>query len=264
MKDIQASIITEGISTYFTMIIPQKECEITLDDKVYHALSHDLIFSREDMKYQATESLLVYDFQASFFDSLFDSQISDCRILYDFLHAPDASGEHLYFSNIGNDALYTLELIFNEFSRDDIYHEKIIRLLLVGLFSFLDRNHSETLLIPRSTMIQNHIFGKIMKYIGDHYRNVTLDQVAKEFNYHPDYLSYRFKKITGMSFTKKLLSIRMEESMHLLLTTEMTIQEIAEFNGYHDRSHFSRNFKEYTGMTPKQFRKSHQKNHQSQ
>lgn len=66
MKDIQASIITEGISTYFTMIIPQKECEITLDDKVYHALSHDLIFSREDMKYQATESLLVYDFQASF------------------------------------------------------------------------------------------------------------------------------------------------------------------------------------------------------
>lgn len=66
MKDIQASIITEGISTYFTMIIPQKECEITLDDKAYHALSHDLIFSREDMKYQATESLLVYDFQAFF------------------------------------------------------------------------------------------------------------------------------------------------------------------------------------------------------
>lgn len=155
MKDIQASITTEGISTYFTMIIPQKECEITLDDKAYHALSHDLIFSREDMKYQATESLLIYDFQASFFDSLFDSQISDCRILYDFLHAPDASGEHLYFSNIGNDALYALELIFNEFSRDDIYHEKLIRLLLVGLFSFLDRNHSETLLIPRSTMIHN-------------------------------------------------------------------------------------------------------------
>ena len=51
-----------------------------------------------------------------------------------------------------------------------------------------------------------------MKYIGEHYRDITLDQVAKEFNYHPDYLSYRFKKITGMSFSKKLLSIRMEES----------------------------------------------------
>lgn len=173
MKDIQASIVNEGISTYFTMIIPQEECDITLDETPFHALSHDLIFARENMKYQATEPLLVYDFQASFFDSLFDSQISDCRILYDFLHAPNASGEHLYFSNIGNDALYTLELIFNEFTRDDIYHEKLVRLLLVGLFSFLDRNHYETLLIPRSTMIQNHIFGKIMKYIGDHYRDVS-------------------------------------------------------------------------------------------
>lgn len=67
MKDIQAAIVNEGISTYFTMIIPQNECEITLDGTTYHALSHDLIFSREDMQYQATESLLVYDFQASFF-----------------------------------------------------------------------------------------------------------------------------------------------------------------------------------------------------
>ena len=69
MKDIQAAIVNEGISTYFTMIIPQNECEITLDETPFHALSHDLIFAREDMQYQATEPLLVYDFKASFFDS---------------------------------------------------------------------------------------------------------------------------------------------------------------------------------------------------
>lgn len=255
MTQITGTRTESGITSFFSILITLQECEITLDKSTYHASSNDLIFSRQNLIFSSTSPLIVFHIQEEFFDNLFDSQISDCRILYDFLNAQDADKEHLYFSNIGDDAKMALALIVQEYNRTDAYHEKLMRLLLVGLFSYLDRNHSDTLLVPRSTMIQNHVFGKIMKYIGENYRDVTLEQTAKQFGYNPDYLSYRFKKITGMSFSKKVQSMRMEEAKHLLLSTDMTIQEIAEANGYHDRSHFSRNFREYTGFSPKEYRK---------
>lgn len=255
MNLISGARTESGTTEFFSILITLQECDITLDDATFHASSNDVIFSRQNLTFSATTPLIVFHIQEVFFDNLFDSQISDCRILYDFLNAQNADGEHLYFSNIGDDAKMILALIVQEFNKDDIYHEKLMRLLLVGLFSYLDRNHSETLLVPRSTMLQNHVFGKIMKYIGENYRDVTLQKTAAHFGYNPDYLSYRFKKITGMSFSQKIQSMRMEEAKQLLLATEMTIQEIAEANGYHDRSHFSRNFKEYTGYTPKEYRK---------
>lgn len=257
MKQINGTITDQGTTTYFTMILLRDECKLMLDDSVFHASIGDLVLAREKLSFKISVPSIVFYFKKSFFDNLFDSQISDCRIFYDFLHAPNADKEHLYFSNIGDNASKILDLFIDEHNKDDFYHGKIMRLLLVGLFSYLDRNHDETLIVPRSTMLQNHAFGKIMKYIGDNYRDVTLEKTAEEFGYNPDYLSYRFKKITGISFTKKILSIRMEEAMHLLLSTEMTIQEIAEANGYRDRSHFSRNFKEYTGLSPKQYRNTY-------
>lgn len=256
MKTIHAHKTEHGITSYFTIISILEDCEITLDSQQFNAIYNDLIISREGIQFHSNKqhSLLVYHIQEDFFDNLFDSQISDCAIFHDLLHEEQADGERLYFSKIGDDATNILKLLYSEFDKDDIYHEKIIRLLLVGLLTYLDRNHYDTLIVPKSTMGKTHEFGKIMKYIGDNYRDITLESVAKKFGYHPDYLSYRFKKITGISFSKKLLSIRMEEAIHLLLTTEMNIQQIAEANGYHDRSHFSRNFKEYTGLTPKQYK----------
>ncbi|MGS5404551.1 helix-turn-helix domain-containing protein [Acinetobacter junii] len=41
----------------------------------------------------------------------------------------------------------------------------------------------------------------------------------------------------------------------MLIKNELSIQEISESLGYADVSHFSRAFKNWTGVTPKAFRK---------
>jgi AraC-like DNA-binding protein len=250
-----------GITSYLTIISFLEKDVFFIGERKIDVFPNDLIIARENLNFQSdiSNNLIVYSIEKGFFDNLFDSQISDCKIFHDFLHADNTDGEYLFFSNIGEDALSVLNLLRNEYHRNDIYHEKLIRLLLVGLFSYLDRNHYQTLIVPKSTMGQNHEFGKIMKYIGENYKDITLESVAKKFGYNPDYFSYRFKKITGVSFSNKLMSIKMEESMHLLVTTDLNIQQIAEMNGYHDRSHFSRNFKTYTGLTPKEYRNKHKK-----
>lgn len=259
MKDFKAEYRDQGTTSFISIIQIEEACVLKLDGSEYQALVDDVIITKGKQSYSSDAPLLIYHLNEDFFDNLFESQISDCLIFFDMLHTSKDKKDHLYFSHIDSETQSLLQTLRSEANQDDIYHEKVIRLLLVGIFSYLDRSRHTTLIIPRSTMLKDHVFGKVLKYMGDHYRDITLESCAKQFGYHPDYFSYRFKKITGESFSKKLLSIKMEEAMHLLITSELTIQQISEASGYQDRSHFSRNFHTYTGMSPKQYRLAHQK-----
>lgn len=261
MQNLHVKCGTYGKSQFLTMIYIRNNCIVHLGDKEYDALRDDLILMREKIAFSSTikDNLVIIDIQRDFINNMMDAQISDCRILYDFLHARIKDDEYLFFSKLTDDSKTYLDLLIRESGRDDIYNEKILRLLIVGLFSTLDRSRSETLLISNSTMVKENRFGRILKYISDNYRDITLEKTAEHFGYHPDYLSSRFRAVTGMSFSRKLLSIRMEEAIHRLLTTDYSINEIASLVGYQDRSHFSRNFHAYTGMSPKEYRRFHQK-----
>jgi AraC family transcriptional regulator, regulatory protein of adaptative response / methylphosphotriester-DNA alkyltransferase methyltransferase len=75
---------------------------------------------------------------------------------------------------------------------------------------------------------------------------------------HPVHLSNTVKEVTGKStcdwYEEKLLDI----SKELLLETDLTIAAIAHQLTY-DPSNFTKFFKHYTGVTPKQFRNNHLK-----
>lgn len=249
----------KGISTYFTLLHIRQACNLTLSGTDFRTLENDLILCRENISYHTdTEgSLCVYEYSQSINDSLFEAQTADCRIIFDFLHSLSGKNEYLYFSKLPKAVLSYLSLLRMEYENSDLYHEKIIRLLSVGLVSELDRCRPECLMVSRSTMLKDHVFGKILNYISDHISDVTLEKTARQFGYNPDYFSSYFHKVTGVTFSKKLLSMRMEEAMHLLITTEYTVAKTAALVGYQDRSHFSRNFKEYTGLSPKEYRQVH-------
>lgn len=60
----------------------------------------------------------------------------------------------------------------------------------------------------------------------------------------------------GTSFNKVLGEVRYEIARENLLNTDQKIQEISVKLGYSDNSHFVRAFKRWSGMTPREFRKS--------
>jgi two-component system response regulator YesN len=64
-----------------------------------------------------------------------------------------------------------------------------------------------------------------------------------------------FHKELGSSIGKYLTNARVEHIAHLLVDTDMQIQEIAGAIGYEDDRHFSRYFKRSTGLTPQAYRK---------
>ena len=86
-------------------------------------------------------------------------------------------------------------------------------------------------------------------------RTLEIREFAAQLHVHPVHLNNTIKEVTGRStcdfYEEKLLGIAKE----LLTTTSLAIGQIAAQLTY-DPSNFTKFFKQYTGMTPKQFRNS--------
>lgn len=96
---------------------------------------------------------------------------------------------------------------------------------------------------------------KAIVYIANHFNDtISLEDVASVVNMHPSYFSSKFKQGTGSSFKEYLNMVRIEESKRLLTNTNFSIIDIALSTGFEDQSYFTKVFKKYTGITPKQFR----------
>lgn len=80
-----------------------------------------------------------------------------------------------------------------------------------------------------------------------------LDGFSDRFRLTPEYLSNLFAKETGMTFSNYLKKVRMEKAKELILNTDMKIYEVAYSVGYPDQKYFSKVFKEYTGVSAKQY-----------
>lgn len=261
MKKLLFEQTCQGISEYLTLLWVKRACHLQINDRTLSAVKNDVILSSFGCAYHTDkdESLQVLSFPKEYFDSLFFTQISDCRIFYDFLSIHTGNKEHLFFHLARDkDSLFFLQQLFQEaMQKPDEHSSKMVHLLLIGTLTSMERSHTETLIIPNSTMISDNRFGKILKYIGDHYNTVTLKEVSNIFGYNPDYLSLRFQKITGVTFTEKLNSIRMEQARTILLSSECSIEEISSIVGFHDRSWFIRAFKKTYGMTPGAYRRQY-------
>lgn len=99
------------------------------------------------------------------------------------------------------------------------------------------------------------IIKKAIQYISKNYaNNLSLELVANQVHLNPTYFSTLFKQSTGSSFKEYLNMVRIEESKRLLSNTDYSLIDIAVSTGFEDQSYFTKVFKKYTGLTPKQFR----------
>lgn len=92
-------------------------------------------------------------------------------------------------------------------------------------------------------------------YIQEHYtEHITLDTLANAAGRNPQYISSVFSKACGMSITRYITTLRVEEAKRLLRSTGMPIGEIAASVGYQDAKYFSRVFQRLTGKSPREYR----------
>ena len=99
------------------------------------------------------------------------------------------------------------------------------------------------------------IFEEISDYIRSHYATVTIQELVREFHFQEDYFNRLIKNKTGMTYSAYVQKFRLEKAEQLLRVTSMTIEDITEAVGYHNKGYFYKIFQERFGMTPSQYRK---------
>ncbi len=83
---------------------------------------------------------------------------------------------------------------------------------------------------------------------------LTHDQIANVVAVHPVYLASVFRRHYGCTIGEYARRLRIEFACRNISTTNAPLIDIALAAGFSDQSHFSKVFKQFTGMTPAHFR----------
>lgn len=97
---------------------------------------------------------------------------------------------------------------------------------------------------------------QVKQYIARHVdEDLGIERLAAQVYLSQGYLSYIFKKETGMNLSRYIRQCRMERAKELLKETNMKIVQICEKVGFSNVSYFCQNFREYCGVSPERYRK---------
>ena len=114
-----------------------------------------------------------------------------------------------------------------------------------------------TVLMARDNLNMRDYVEFIKKYISDNYqKEIELRDLAEIVHVSSSYLSTRFKREMGCSFTEYLIRFRMNKAKELLAETNLSCKEVASSVGYDDYAQFSKMFKKYVGRLPTQMQKN--------
>ncbi|MDO4521857.1 MAG: AraC family transcriptional regulator [Eubacteriales bacterium] len=100
---------------------------------------------------------------------------------------------------------------------------------------------------------------EIIEWIRVHYEEpLTVASLAKQFNYHPTYLTALIKKHTGHTVSDYITSYRIIAAKNLLTRQQpkFSNKSIAFMCGFKDEKYFLRVFKKVEGITPGQYRRA--------
>ena len=86
------------------------------------------------------------------------------------------------------------------------------------------------------------------------HRQITINDVAEEFHYNPEYLSSLYSRETGSTLTRSIVMARVDISKRMLSDRNMSIKEAAFSCGFNDEKYYMRVFRKFEGMTPAQYR----------
>lgn len=99
---------------------------------------------------------------------------------------------------------------------------------------------------------------QITAYILEHYQDCNLDasQLCTVFDITPPSLSRMFRREMGTTMLDYIHSVRLGHVKQMMLTTDLSLQEISTACGYFSSWTMSRAFKKYEDITPGEYRKN--------
>lgn len=238
------------------------QLEQQMEEKFYHPEKHIFSCEEEELKMVAGE---VQDSQLM---QMISEDISrkDTEQLWKHFECL----KEKYSSNTQFSAMY-IKFVFsnviqelfqeNQFADEHRLEQEIDRLYSCGnimdILKVTEDNIREyEKFLERSMSESRNEVAAVKNYIYQHYgEELNLEMLAEKVYLSSGYLSFIFKKETGMNLNRFIKVFRMEKAGEFLHDTNMKVAQISEKVGFANVSYFCRSFREYYGCSPESYRK---------
>lgn len=176
---------------------------------------------------------------------------TQCAAIIKDLHLDSINILHLNIDTL--DIEQMLYRICHEHAQQKPYYEQTCSGLLIAALSLISRS------LFRSEVQLGNKKNEMIEYLMSEFHTepqntFVIDKLAKKFSVTTDYLIREFKKSTGMTPAQYYIDMKMKKAKELLLFSNYTNNQIAEFLGYPNYSYFSRLFKKHVGVSPNEYR----------
>ena len=132
--------------------------------------------------------------------------------------------------------------------------QQIIRMRLEELMILLLRAQSAPEPSPIQTRYDDDIAGRIMDLLKNNlYRQISLSDITASLGYGKTYLSGVFKQIYGKSIMECFMEMKIEEARYLLRQGRLSISEISDTLAFSSPQYFSKRFRKFMKMSPRQY-----------
>lgn len=220
-----------------------------IGSNIPHIFKSDSKYYKKDSKYSHAISL--YFTEEALGKGFFD--LPEARNLSNLLK--DAKKLILF----NNENIKTLKKDFIKISKASGFDK--IKLFLDILYKISEQKQRK--LLSKTAYEQRDIakFGKrindVFDFVVNNYSNqITLKKAANIANLSTTAFCRFFKERTRKSFTEFVNEVRIGEACKLLSGNYLNISQICYEVGFNNISNFNRKFKQFTGLTPKEYRKT--------
>ncbi len=190
-------------------------------------------------------------------DKLMDFQEWFDRMAYILANYNKVPGDIISTDRERTFIVQTIKSIYQEYLIGDAYSVSIVTGAMTSILNILARS-IEKQYVKQANELDSR-FGEILRYINtnisssDHLRIPVL---SEKFGISPSYFSEFFKKQVGVSLAEYITRSKLKLVETKVLHTDLTIKEIAHQLNFTDSSHLAKTFKNFYGMTIKEFRNS--------
>lgn len=163
-----------------------------------------------------------------------------------------------YINNYEHQDQYTHPYVRNVAIKNEYGYKQVFKCALESLLILITRNFKAA---PRNQIVdlkreEEEKENPIVRYIKQNYKEkISIEDIAKEFNYSVGHLCRKFKEETGDTIIEYVTKYRISIAMRLLYERhDLNIEEVALEVGFNDLQYFTKSFKRCVGVTPGKYR----------
>ncbi|WP_417424812.1 AraC family transcriptional regulator [Hominenteromicrobium sp.] len=226
-----------------------------VDDTVYTMQKGDLLLVRKGQMHNIIsaeiEPLRFFYLGFDFVEPIVNEKIAQLKSFFD-------TNEQVQFHNAVS-LQDTFMRVLSEFISDDVLSNLLIEAymqeIICGVYRIFSRKFYKNYLLSGSNNSDEKLVYDVINYIDVHLESMeNLSALSAEFGYSYTHIAQKFSAFTGESLKSYHTKRRFEKSNEYL-RQGYSVTQVAELMGFKSIHAFSRAYKKYVGMAPREYKK---------